>query len=94
MKVVTVGTQDNVIRVHEQPSLNSTVLFTIPQGDAAVAEYVDKEWSKVIYNGRSGYIVNCFLKDATDALVTMTTDELKDLCKQIEGLLNTLKKFL
>ena len=94
MKVVVINTQDNVVRARENPSLDSQVVFTIPQGDMAIAEYENSEWSKVIYNGKTGYIISCFLKESDSALVSMTTDELKDLCKQVEGLLNTLKKFL
>lgn len=94
MQIVVVKTQDNLVRIHEEPSIESKIIFTIPNNGVGIAEYVNDTWSKITYDGNEGYVLKCFLKSTQETFVTMTVDELKDLCKQIEGLLNTLKKFL
>lgn len=93
LKLAIIQTQDNVIRVREKPNLTSQVVFTVSNGDEVITEFENNQWSKIYYkDGRLGYILNRFLKEENSEYITMTQEQLKELCEQLENLLNILKR--
>ena len=49
------------LNMREKPTKNSKVLLAIPYHTSLEAEYVDNTWSKVTYNGKTGYVMTEFL---------------------------------
>lgn len=94
MKIETIITDENAVRVRKTPELNGEILFSIPKDEQVIAEEVKEKWSKIVYNGNTGYVLNCFLKEIPFETINMSKEELKNLTKQIESLLETLKRII
>ena len=94
MKIETIITDENAVRVRKTPELNGEILFSIPKDEQVIAEEVKQKWSKIVYNGNTGYVLNCFLKETPFETINMSKEELKNLTKQIESLLETLKRII
>ena len=92
MKIATIITEENAIRVRETPELNGKVLFSIPKDEQLIITDKIGEWSKILYGGRIGYVMTCFLKETAYETINMSKEELKNLGQQIESLLTILKR--
>jgi len=63
-----VKSTDTKLNMREEPNKNSSRILQIPpQGFVDVIEETNAEWSKVIYTGRTGYVMSQYLtKELTD----------------------------
>lgn len=83
MKIVKAN-NNSPVRLREQP--NGRIIDSIPQGAIADVLQTDGEWSEVIVNGRTGWMMNKFL-------VSSKTDlsELKEKLREILQILDKLE---
>ena len=83
MKMVKAN-NNSPVRLREQP--NGRIIDSIPQGAIADVLQTDGEWSEVIVNGRTGWMMNKFL-------VSSKTDlsELKEKLREILQILDKLE---
>ena len=83
MKTVKAN-NNSPVRLREQP--NGRIIDSIPQGAMADVLQTDGEWSEVIVNGRTGWMMNKFL-------VSSKTDlsELKEKLREILQILDKLE---
>lgn len=59
------------VNMRSNPSTNAAVLIQLPVGTKVDATEVDADWSKIVYNGKTGYMMSKFLTTENDDEVTI-----------------------
>lgn len=90
MKTFVNTANKGTLNLRAEPSASAKVLARIPFGTELEAEFATNEWSKVEYNGKTGYVMSEFLSDKTyvtkESLQRIYTS-LKETLKIIEEVL-------
>ena len=66
--------EGETVRLREKPSTNAATLAKVPSGAIVQGADYDLEWSRVDYEGRSGYMMNKYLPPVPAQPVTTPTD--------------------
>ncbi len=69
----TVTTSSGSLNLRSQPTAGSMVLGTIPKGARVSVLEQGTSWTKVIYNGKTGYAMSCYLTMETGGAPTSGT---------------------
>lgn len=77
------------LNMRERPSSTSAVLAQIPYLAEVSAESYNTEWSKVSYDGKTGYVMNKFLTENT-----ITKDELKSIYNKLNECLKLISEVI
>lgn len=96
MRLATIdGKGNNIVRLREQPSLNSNILFTIPNGTNVIIDESENNWSKIRYLGKIGYITNEFLVENSNIpTINITEEQLLQYIQKTSELLSKLNEVL
>lgn len=75
MQTMMVNCPDGeTVRLREKPSTNAATICKVPSGDIVQGADYDLEWSRVDYDGRSGFMMNKYLMHVPAQPVTTPTD--------------------
>jgi hypothetical protein len=66
--------EGETVRLRAKPSTNDTIIAKVPSGAIVQGADYDLEWSRVDYNGRSGFMMNKYLIPVSAQPVTTPTD--------------------
>ena len=83
MITAVIKTDSNAVRVHEEPNVTSAELFAIPRDSLVIIEEQLQNWSKISYNGYSGYIINQFLQYQEPEYVEISKTKLQNFLKEL-----------
>lgn len=86
MKIVKVDGNKGPVRLRKEP--NGRILTSIPQGTAVDVLETEDDWSKVLVNGTTGWMMNKFLYDHAPK---SSLSELKTKLKEVLALLDQLE---
>lgn len=86
MKIVKVDGNTGPVRLRQEP--NGRILTSIPQGTAVDVLETEDDWSKVLINGKTGWMMNKFLYDPAPK---SSLSELKTKLKEVLALLDQLE---
>lgn len=78
------------LNMRAEPSKTGKVLAAIPYHTSLEAEYVDNTWSKVTYNGKTGYVMTEFLSNGK----AVTRSDLEQIYNSLKSTLATIEKIL
>ena len=87
MKIVKAN-NNSPVRLREQP--NGRIIDSIPQGAIADVLQTDGEWSEVIINGQTGWMMSKFLVSSAEKKTDLS--ELKRKLKDILQILDQLEE--
>lgn len=73
-----------------EPSKTGKILVQIPYKTQLESEYVDSTWSKVTYNGQTGYVMTEFLSNGK----SITKSDLQQIYNSLKSTLETIEKVL
>ena len=73
-----------------EPNRTAKILVQIPYKTSLEAEYVDSTWSKVTYNGQTGYVMTEFLSSGK----SITKSDLQQIYNSLKSTLETIEKIL
>ena len=59
--VVNVAENDCPVKMRNQPRANAKILDKVPEGTIVDVFSDDGEWSRIMYNGQTGYMMRKFL---------------------------------
>lgn len=62
------------VRLRAKPSTNDAIIAKVPSGTIVQGADYDLEWSRVDYNGQTGYMMNKYLAPILTQTVTTPTD--------------------
>ena len=79
------------LNLRAAPSTSSAVLAQIPYGTALETEFTSNEWSKVTYNGKTGYVMNKFLGELKTQI---TKEDLQRIYNSLKSTLQTIENVL
>ena len=91
MKTYVNTPNKGTLNMRAAPSSSSMVLAQIPYGTALEAEFTSDDWSKVTYNGKTGYVMNKFLGESS---TQVTKDELQRIYNSLKSTLQTIENVL
>lgn len=80
-----------VLNLRAEPSSKGKVLARIPYGTQLETSQLDANWSKVIYDGKTGYVMNKFL---VVSLKQITKEDLQKIYNSLQEVLQMLEKIL
>lgn len=86
MKVVKVEGNSGPVRLRKEP--NGRIITAIPQGAMADVLETEGDWSKVLINGTTGWMMKKFLYDQAPK---SNLSELKTKLKEVLALLDQLE---
>jgi len=86
MKIVKVDGNTGPVRLRREP--NGRIITAIPQGTAADVLETEDDWSKVLINGKTGWMMSKFLYDPAQK---SSLSELKTKLKEVLALLDQLE---
>lgn len=66
--------EGETVRLREKPSTNAATLYKVPSGAIVQGADYDLEWSRVDYDGHSGFMMNKYLTPVPAQTVTTPTD--------------------
>ena len=66
--------EGETVRLRAKPSTNDATIAKVPSGAIVQGADYDLEWSRVDYDGRSGYMMNKYLIPVPAQPVTTPTD--------------------
>lgn len=80
------------LNLRTEPSLKGRVLAQIPYGTQLETSQLDANWSKVTYDGKTGYVMNKFLvvslkKEITRSDLQKIYNSLQETLKLIENII-------
>ena len=78
------------VNMRAEPSRAGTILVQIPYKTQLEAEYVNSTWSKVTYNGKTGYVMTEFLSNGK----SVTKSDLQQIYDSLKATLATIEKVL
>lgn len=78
------------VNLREEPRRAARILAQIPYKTSLEAEYVDSEWSRVTYNGKTGYILTEFLSSGK----SITKGDLQQIYNSLKDTLTIIEKIL
>jgi len=78
------------LNMRAEPNKTSKILTTIPYKASVEAEYVNNTWSKIIYNGQTGYVMTEFLSNGK----AVTRSDLEQIYNSLKSTLETIEKVL
>jgi len=78
------------VNMRAEPKKTGKVLAQIPYKTSLEAEYVDDTWSKVTYNGKTGYVMTEFLSNGK----AITKADLQQIYNSLKASLETIEKIL
>jgi len=78
------------VNLREEPRRAARILAQIPYKTSLEAEYVDSEWSKVTYNGKTGYVLTEFLSSGK----SITKSDLQQIYNSLKDTLTIIEKIL
>lgn len=87
MKIVKAN-NNSPVRLRKEP--NGRIIDSIPQGAIADVLRTDGEWSEVIINGQTGWMMSRFLVSSTEEKSDLS--ELKRKLKEILQILDQLEE--
>lgn len=91
MKTFVNTPNKGTLNMRAAPSSSSTVLTQIPYGTVLETEFTSDEWSKVTYNGKTGYVMNKFLGESN---AQITKDDLQRIYNSLKSTLQTIESVL
>lgn len=78
------------VNLREEPRRVAHILAQIPYKTSLEAEYVDSEWSRVTYNGKTGYVLTEFLSSGK----SITKSDLQQIYNSLKDTLTIIEKIL
>ena len=95
LKIGTIILKDgvNAVKMHENPSLSAKVILSIPTNDSIVIIGQQDDWNKIVYHGKTGYILNKFIKENFESVV-LTGEQRELLVNNIQNILTILDEVL
>lgn len=91
MKAYVNTANKGTLNMRAAPSTSSMVLAQIPYGTSLETEFTTEEWSKVTYNGKTGYVMNKFLGESTNQV---TKEDLQRIYNSLKSTLLTIESVL
>lgn len=78
------------LNLRAEPSKTGRILAQIPYHTSLEAEHIDDTWSKVTYNGKTGYVMTEFLSNGK----AITRSDLEQVYNSLKSTLETIEKVL
>ena len=78
------------VNLREKPEKSGKLLAQIPYRTSLEAEYYNSTWSKVTYNGKTGYVMTEFLSNGKP----ITKSDLQQVYNSLKQTLETIEKIL
>ena len=90
MKVYVNTNNQGTLNLRAKPSLSSSILAQIPYKTELETEETSGEWSKVTYEGKTGYVMNKYL----GSLDTISREKLLQIYNSLKATLSTIESVL
>ena len=91
MKTYVNTANKGTLNLRAAPFATSAVLAQIPYGTVLETDFTTEEWSKVTYNGKTGYVMSKFLGDSQ---AQVTKDDLQHIYNSLKSTLQTIESVL